>query len=100
MDKQIEEIKSENNKYIKQTIDEVKLYELYSEDQNETLKLYIYESEIEELRKIGYNKISPEAPVGQSLKRGKQGEDFSINGFNYLIMKIDNYELKNEIKVD
>ena len=100
MDKQIEEIKSENNKYIKQTIDEVKLYELYSEDQNETLKLYIYESEIEELRKMGYNKISPEAPVGQSLKRGKQGEDFSINGFNYLIMKIDNYELKNEIKVD
>lgn len=100
MDKQIEEIKSENNKYIKQTLDEVKLYELYSEDQNETLKLYIYESEIEELRKIGYNKISPEAPVGQSLKRGKQGEDFSINGFNYLIMKIDNYELKNEIKVD
>ena len=100
MDKQIEEIKSENNKYMKQTIDEVKLYELYSEDQNETLKLYIYESEIEELRKMGYNKISPEAPVGQSLKRGKQGEDFSINGFNYLIMKIDNYELKNEIKVD
>jgi len=100
MDKQIEEIKSENNKYIKQTLDEVKLYELYSEDQNETLKLYIYESEIEELRKMGYNKISPEAPVGQSLKRGKQGEDFSINGFNYLIMKIDNYELKNEIKVD
>ena len=49
---------------------------------------------------MGYNKISPEAPVGQSLKRGKQGEDFSINGFNYLIMKIDNYELKNEIKVD
>ena len=100
MDNQIEKIKDEKNTYIKRTIDEVNLYELYSEDQNETLKFYIYETEIEELRKMGYSKISPKASVAQSLKKGKQGEDFSINGFNYLIMKIENYELKNEIKVD
>ena len=100
MDSQIEKIQKENNRYKEQVIDEVKLYELFSEDQNETLKFYIYNTEIEELEKIGYTRISPEAPVAQSLATGKQGKDFSINEFNYLIMKIDNYELKNRIKAD
>ena len=100
MDVQLEEIREENNTYKNQIIDEIKLYELYSEDQNETLKLYIYDTKIEELEEMHYTKISPEAPVAKKLIESKQGDDFSINDFNYLIMKIDNYELKNEIKVD
>ena len=100
MDVQLEEIREENNTYKNQIIDEVKLYELYIEDQNETLKLYIYDTKIEELEEMRFTKISPEAPVAKKLIESKQGDDFSINDFNYLIMKIDNYELKNELKVD
>lgn len=99
MDAQIEEIRREKEKNKDQVIDEVKLYELYSEDQNETLKFYIYEDIIEELEKMGYSRISPETPVAQKLVIEKQGRDFSINEYNYLIMKIDNYELKNKIKI-
>ena len=100
MDTQIEEIKNDNDRYKEQIIDEVKLYELYSEDPSETLKFYIYKNKIDELEEMGYSRISPETPVAKSLIAGKQGEDFSINGFNYLIIKIDNYELKDEIKLD
>ena len=100
MDVQLEEIRENNNIYKSQIIDEVKLYELYSEDQNETLKLYIHDTKIEELEEMRYTKISPGAPVAKKLIDSKQGDDFSINDFNYLIMKIDNYELEDEIKVD
>jgi ATP-dependent DNA helicase RecQ len=100
MDVQLEKIRNDNNTYKSQIIDEVKLYELYSEDQNENLKLYIYDTKIEELEEMEYMKISPEALVAKKLIDCKQGDDFSINDFNYLIMKIDNYELKNEIKID
>ena len=99
-DVQLEKIRNDNNTYKSQIIDEVKLYELYSEDQNENLKLYIYDTKIEELEEMEYMKIAPEALVAKKLIDCKQGDDFSINDFNYLIMKIDNYELKNEIKID
>ena len=100
MDVQLEEIKKDDNAYKDQIIDEVKLYELYSEDQNEILKIYIYDTEIEELEKMGYRRMSAGALIAQNLVVGKQGNDFSINEYNYLIMKIDNYELKNKIKRD
>lgn len=100
MDQKIEKLHAENSMYEERIIDEIKLYDLFSEDQNETLKFYIYNDKIEELEKIGYSRISPEALVAQNLVKEKQGNDFSINGFNYLILKIDNYELKEKIKVE
>lgn len=100
MDSQIEKMQNQDDSYKEKIIDEVKLYELFSEDEDETLKFYIYDTEIKEIENMGYKMISPVAPVGQSLSIGKQGDDFSINGFNYLIMKIDNYELRNVIKTN
>ena len=100
MDSQIEKMQNQDDSYKEKIIDEVKLYELFSEDEDETLKFYIYDTEIKEIENMGYKRISPVAPVGQSLSIGKQGDDFSINGFNYLIMKIDNYELRNVIKTN
>lgn len=100
MEIQLEESRKENSDSESQIIDEIKLYELYSEDQNETLKLYIYNTKIEELEELGYCKISFEALVAKKLIDSRQGDDFSINNFNYLIMKIDNYELKKEIEID
>lgn len=93
IDEEIEKNKYINslNTNVKDNI--VKIYNLFDALENLTEKYYISEIEIEELTNDGYKRLSPDCEVAKNLDESKQGNIFNINGYEYLVEKIEYREL-------
>lgn len=77
----------------------IKIYSLYNDEDNETIMYYISEKEIKTLNEQNMECLKPNCKVAQELQKHKQGEIFKVNNeYEYLVNRIDNYDLTNDIK--
>lgn len=85
------------NKQLNQYGNSIKIYSLYNDEDNESIKYYISSTEIKSLEDENITRLQPGCLVAEELGCHKQGDIFKINGeYEYLIDKIDNYDLSNE----
>ena len=72
----------------------INIYNLYNDEDNESFRYYIHDKEIEKLEELGFSKLSPGCPVAKAMEGKKMGDVFKINDYEYLIDKIDKFDLE------
>ena len=72
----------------------INIYTLYNDVDNESFKYYISDKEIEKLEELGFSKLSPDCPVAKEMYGKSMGDVFNINDYEYLIDKIDKFDLE------
>lgn len=90
------DVSIEDNKKVeeKENHNIINIYTLYNDEDNESFKYYIHDKEIKKLDIQGFSKLSPDCPVAKAMKGKKMGDVFNINSYEYLIDKIDKYDLE------
>ena len=84
------------NEPINQYGNSIKIYSLYNDEDDESIKYYISSAEIKKLDDENITRLKPDCLVAEELNSHKQGDLFKINGeYEYLIERIDNYDLTN-----
>lgn len=71
----------------------INIYTLYNDEDNESFKYYINDKEIDKLEELGFSKLSPNCPVAKAMEGKKTGDVFNINSYEYLVDKIDQFDL-------
>ncbi|HPF83055.1 MAG TPA: hypothetical protein PLV83_02670 [Bacilli bacterium] len=86
----------ENNPILEEKVNYnvIDIYTLSNDEDNESFKYYIHDKEIEKLEELGFSKLSPDCSVAKAMEGKKMGDVFNVNSFEYLIDKIDKFDLE------
>ena len=86
----------ENNPILEEKVNYnvIDIYTLCNDEDNESFKYYIHDKEIWKLEELGFSKLSPDCSVAKAMEGKKMGDVFNVNSFEYLIDKIEKFDLE------
>lgn len=93
VDEEIEKNKENSNCEMNKKDNIIKTYDLFDALDNITIKYYISEIEIDELKDDGYKRLLPDCEVAKNLIESEQGKVFNINDYEYLVERIEFREI-------
>lgn len=95
--KSIDKTADKNRKLLEETKQNlnkrIKVYYVYHQEDNLNENYYISKDKIENLENKKFHRLSPDCEVARQLLSKTTGDVFEINGYQYLIEKIEVYDV-------